>query len=110
MSSKWCFTTDNRTILGPFSLEEVQGLIRSGQLKPHFMAMRIGSNKWGPVESFGALGAMFPRQAVTAKPPIKKSPPKEQEAPPERKPTRAPRKLTKPAASSGLVILLLIVL
>jgi hypothetical protein len=52
VTRQWYYTPDGRTMLGPFSAEEMQRLARSGQLKRSHRLRRDGVSKWAEAGTF----------------------------------------------------------
>lgn len=55
MVGKWYYTTNSRTMLGPFTTNEMRQRAASSELKPSHMARKDGTTQWAPAGSFPEL-------------------------------------------------------
>jgi S1-C subfamily serine protease len=67
VESKWYYTPDGKTRLGPFTPLQLQALARSGQLLPEHMVRREDMQRW---LSAGTITGLFPVQP----PPLPEAP------------------------------------
>jgi S1-C subfamily serine protease len=66
MSSQWYFSPEGKNKLGPYSLEEMRLMARSGQLQPSYMTFREDTQQWAPAEEFEEF--TFPARPAPAAP------------------------------------------
>ena len=68
MSTKWFYTRDNKTKLGPVSFARLQGLAESGQLRTTDMVQQAGVPRWTPA---GEIAGLFSLSGASTAEPVR---------------------------------------